>query len=115
MIPSPIDSHFFQDFEPRLKWKAVRHAAVTLARASQALTNAAAQAPEPSPLPVEEVPELMQTQIKAKANWGRATQMVNWAANKRFDISRCEFKLPKARTYEMIGLVLGCIEATFCK
>ena len=113
MIPSPLDSHFFQDFEPRLKWKAVRHA-VTLARASQA-PNAAAQAPEPSPPPVEEVPELMQTQIKAKANWGRATQMVNWAANKRFDISWCEFKFPKARTYEMIGLVLGCIEAKFCK
>ena len=39
----------------------------------------------------------------------------NWAANKRFEISKFKFKFPRARTYEMIGLVLGCIEAKFCK
>ena len=40
---------------------------------------------------------------------------VNWAANKRFEISRFKFKFPRARAYEIIGLVLGCIEAKFCK
>ena len=38
-----------------------------------------------------------------------------WAANKRFEISKFIFKLRRARTYEMIGLVLGCIDAKFCK
>ena len=38
-----------------------------------------------------------------------------WAANKRFEISKFKFKFPRARTYEIIGLVLGCIEAKFCK
>ena len=40
---------------------------------------------------------------------------VFWVANKRFEISKFKFKFPRARTYEMIGLVLGCIEAKFCK
>ena len=39
----------------------------------------------------------------------------NWAANKRFEISKFKFKFPRARTYEMIGLVLACIEARFFK
>ena len=30
-----------------------------------------------------------------------------WVANKRIEISK--FKFPRARTYETIGLVLGCI------
>ena len=42
-------------------------------------------------------------------------EKVNWVANKRFEISKFKFKFPRARTYEMIGLVLGCIEAKFCK
>ena len=33
---------------------------------------------------------------------------VIWAANKRFEISKFKFKFPRARTHEMIGLVLGC-------
>ena len=41
--------------------------------------------------------------------------MVCWVANKRFEISKFQFKFPRARTYEIIGLVLGCIEAKFCK
>ena len=32
----------------------------------------------------------------------------DWAANKRFEISKFTFKFPRTRTYEMIGLVLGC-------
>ena len=40
---------------------------------------------------------------------------VHWAANKRFEISKFKLKFPRARTYEMIGLVLGCIEAKFSK
>ena len=36
---------------------------------------------------------------------------VLWAAYKMFEISRFKFKFPRARTYEIIGLVLGCIEA----
>ena len=40
---------------------------------------------------------------------------VLWVANKRFEISKFKFKFPRARTYEIIGLVLGCIEAKFCK
>ena len=40
---------------------------------------------------------------------------VIWAANKRFEILKLRFKFPRARTYEIIGLVLGCIEAKFCK
>ena len=42
-------------------------------------------------------------------------QKVDWVANKRFEITKLKFKFPKARTYEMIGLVLGCIEAKFWK
>ena len=38
-----------------------------------------------------------------------------WVADKRFEISKFKFKFPRARTYEIIGLVLGCIEAKFCK
>ena len=46
--------------------------------------------------------------------WSAATwTKVASVANKRFETST--FKFPRARTYEMIGLVLGCIEATFCK
>ena len=35
----------------------------------------------------------------------------NWVAYKRFEISK--FKFPRARTYEIIGPVLGRIEAKF--
>ena len=42
-------------------------------------------------------------------------QTVDWAANKSLEISIFNFKFPRARNYEMIGLVLGCIEAKFCK
>ena len=38
-----------------------------------------------------------------------------WAANKRLETSKCKFKFPRARNLEIIGLVLGCIEANFCK
>ena len=38
-----------------------------------------------------------------------------WVANKRFEISKFKFKFPRARTYEIMGLVLGCIEARFSK
>ena len=38
-----------------------------------------------------------------------------WAANRRLEISKFKFEFPRARTYEMIGLVLGCIEAKCCK
>ena len=31
---------------------------------------------------------------------------VFWVANKRFEISKFKFKFPRARTYEIIGLVL---------
>ena len=44
--------------------------------------------------------------------------MVFWVANKRFEISKLKFKFPRARTYELtnlLWLVLGCIEAKFCK
>ena len=40
---------------------------------------------------------------------------VYWFANKRFEISKFKFKFPRARTYEIVGLVLGCVEAKFCK
>ena len=40
---------------------------------------------------------------------------VTWVANKRFEISKFKFKFPRARTYEMMGVGLGCIEAKFCK
>ena len=43
------------------------------------------------------------------------TESVRWAANKRLEISNFNFKFRRARNYEVIGLVLGCIEATFCK
>ena len=43
------------------------------------------------------------------------TAKVGWVANKRFEISKFKFEFPRARTYEMIGLVRGCIEAKFCK
>ena len=44
-----------------------------------------------------------------------ALEKVCWAANKRFEISKFKFKFPRARTYEMMGIVLGCIEAKVCK
>ena len=40
---------------------------------------------------------------------------VDWAANKRLETSKFKFKFPRARNLEIIGLVLGCIEAKFCK
>ena len=40
---------------------------------------------------------------------------VAWVANKRFEISKFKFKFPRARTYEIVELFLGCIEAKFCK
>ena len=40
---------------------------------------------------------------------------VYWAANKRLETSKFKFKFPRARTIELIWLVLGCIEAKFCK
>ena len=45
----------------------------------------------------------------------RVGDIVDWAANKIFKISKSKFKFLRARTYEMIGLVLGCTEAKFCK
>ena len=44
-----------------------------------------------------------------------AVRKAPWAANKRFVISKSKFKFARARTYEKIGLVLGCIEAKLCK
>ena len=41
--------------------------------------------------------------------------LVPWVANKRFEISKFKLKFPRARAYEVIGLVLGCIETKFCK
>ena len=35
-----------------------------------------------------------------------------WAANKRLETSKFKFKFPRARNLEIIGLVLGCIEAS---
>ena len=42
---------------------------------------------------------------------------VDWAANKRLETSKFKFKFkfPRARNLEIIGLVLGCIEAKVCK
>ena len=40
---------------------------------------------------------------------------VLWAANQRLETSKFKFKFPRARNLEIIGLVLGCIEAKFCK
>ena len=38
---------------------------------------------------------------------------VSWVANKRFVSSKFKFKFPRARNLEIIGLLLGCIEAKF--
>ena len=40
---------------------------------------------------------------------------IHWVANKRFVSSKFKFKFPRARNLEIIGLVLGCIEAKVCK
>ena len=40
---------------------------------------------------------------------------VHWAAIKRLETSKFKFKFPRARNLEIIGLVLGCVEAKFCK
>ena len=37
---------------------------------------------------------------------------VLWAANQRLETSKFKFKFPRARNLEIIGLVLGCIEAS---
>ena len=44
-----------------------------------------------------------------KPSRSRWNMSVNWAANKRFEISKFKFEFPRARTYEMIGLVLGLL------
>ena len=44
-----------------------------------------------------------------------ARTTVPWVANKRFVSSKFKFKFPRARNLEIIGLVLSCIEAKFCK
>ena len=38
---------------------------------------------------------------------------ISLVANKRFVSSKFKFKFPRARNLEIIGLVLGCIEAKF--
>ena len=45
----------------------------------------------------------------------KANEKDRWAANKRLETSKFKFKFPRARNIEIIGLVLGCIEAKFCK
>ena len=68
-------------------------------------------------------PELIQLSALTgeNAHLGNAplyTTTVNWAANKRFEILKFKLKFPIARTFELsnfLGLVLGCIEAKFCK
>ena len=52
-----------------------------------------------------------QEEADVAANAKKAT----WAAKKSFEVSKFEFKFPRARTFELLGLVLGCIEAKFCK
>ena len=47
-----------------------------------------------------------------KNPWG---DKVLWVANKRFVSSKFKFNFPRVRHLEIIGLVLGCIEANFCK
>ena len=42
-------------------------------------------------------------------------ESVIWAANKLLETSKFKLKFPRARNLEIIGLVLGCIEAKFCK
>ena len=51
------------------------------------------------------------SRLSSRRPWQRS----DWVANKRFEISKFKFKFPRARTYEIIGFVLGCIEAKFCK
>ena len=41
--------------------------------------------------------------------------MALWAANKSFEALKFKFKFPRARTFELLGLVLGCIDAKFHK
>ena len=53
-------------------------------------------------------------QLRTSGLYGRESKAL-WVANKRFEISKFKFKFPRARTYKMIVLVLGCIEANFCK
>ena len=62
--------------------------------------------------PIAKLSNLSQCQRKV---WRFKTDIVDWAANKRFKILKFKFKFPIGRTFEMIGLVLGCIEAKFCK
>ena len=54
----------------------------------------------------------VQVRVQERRSW---CWKAPWAANKRFEISKFKFKFPRARTYEMIGLVLGWTEAKFCK
>ena len=43
----------------------------------------------------------------------RIANIVHWAAKKRFEILKFKCKFSRARTFELLGLVLGCIEAEF--
>ena len=79
--------------------------------AFEVLTEAAAGTAETPP-----AFELGATKVVKKPTFpGCNCATVCWAANKRFEISKFNFKFPRARTCEMIGLVLGCIEAKFYK
>ena len=43
------------------------------------------------------------------------TTVVAWAASKRLETSKFKFEFTRARNLEIIGLVLGSVEAKFCK
>ena len=49
--------------------------------------------------------------VKIPKNYPSTSCCWIWAASKRLEISSFNFKFPRARNYEIIGLVLGCIEA----
>ena len=67
-------------------------------------------------LAAAEAMKRMQAELAAGASTSTgASKSVSWAANKRLETSKFKFKFPRARNLEIIGLVLGCIEAKFCK
>ena len=51
------------------------------------------------------------SKVGRSKDWSKG-KWSNWVANKRLQISNFYFKFPRARSIEIMGLVLGCIEAS---
>ena len=83
-------------------------AAIETAKAESAATDVAAKANAAAQAAQAKATKAAPAAPKAAP----AAPKVAWATNKRLETSKFKFKFPRARNLEVIGLVLGCIEAS---